>query len=101
MIANTTMANTNMLRGDERPDEEALWEMINGEGNREGTRWAAYQNQDLGHPELGHLRFLAIGPHNTLQLAPPRYPETPYFAPSWRYVFVGWVNLATGDITST
>jgi len=60
-------------------------------------RWAAYQNKDLGHPDLGHLQFLAVGPDCTFPTPPKRHPDTAT-AINWRYCFVGWVNLETGDI---
>lgn len=56
------------------------------------TRWAAAQNVELGHPGLGHLKFVAVGPGRTIQTV-----ESPTL-PHWRYYFVGWVNLATGTI---
>jgi hypothetical protein len=47
---------------------------------------------------LGHLRFLATGPQNTIKEAPK--PTLPDFHGeiNWRYQFVGWVNLETGKI---
>ena len=60
-------------------------------------RWAAYRNQDLGHPDLGHLQFLAVGPDCTFPEPPKRLPDTQR-AINWRYWFVGWVNLETGEI---
>jgi hypothetical protein len=84
--------------GDTRPDEEALSTMRTSPANKAGTKWAAYQNQDLGHVHLGHLRFLAVGPRNTLRVAPARHPDLPEEI-LWRYIFVGWVDLDTGAIT--
>jgi hypothetical protein len=62
------------------------------------TRWAAYQNHDLGHYDIGHLKFLAVGPQNTFKETPPRMPDTQSTI-GWRYVFVGFVDLPTGAIT--
>jgi hypothetical protein len=59
--------------------------------------WIAYQNQDLGHRDLGHLKFLAVGPGCTFKEAPKRYPDTPD-AINWRYLLHGEVNLKTGEI---
>lgn len=56
------------------------------------TRWAAYQNHDMGHPLLGHLQFLAVGSEVTFKQAPRAYPDT-RFGLGWRYLFVGWVDL--------
>ncbi len=89
----------NLIRGDERPDEDALEAMKNSPANHPGTRWAVYQNHDLGHPHLGHLRFLAVGPHNTVQEAPQRHPDIPGEI-CWRYLLVGYVNLRKGTIDS-
>jgi len=81
----------------DRPDPEALAKMRALTAEKPTTRWAAYQNVDLGHPELGHLQFLAIGPDVTFHAAPRRMPDTPTTI-NWRYWFCGWVNLTTGAI---
>lgn len=62
------------------------------------TRWAAYRNADLGHPDLGHLRFLATGPGCTFKDAPACYPDTPQHGIGWRYTFEGYLDLETGEI---
>lgn len=89
--------NTSLLRGDETAHPEALEAMQNSPANHPTTQWAAYQNQDLSHPHLGHLKFLAVGPHNTLSKPPLRHPDMPTES-FWRYVLVGWVNLTSGQI---
>jgi hypothetical protein len=61
------------------------------------TRWGAYQNMALDSSTCGHLQFLAIGPENTFKEPPKRYPDT-QFGLGWKYLFVGWVNLETGDV---
>jgi hypothetical protein len=61
------------------------------------VKWAAFQNHDLGHPDLGHLRFLAIGPGCTFKTPPARMPDTKEVI-GWRYILVGKVNLKTGAI---
>lgn len=71
---------------------EALQQMR----ERAGT-WAAYQNVALDSSDLGDLRFLQVGPTNTFKEAPEKYPDT-QFGIGWRYVHVGFVNLATGAI---
>ena len=83
--------------GDNRPDTEALEAMRKSPYTFESTRWAAYQNHDLGHYNVGHLRFLAVGPDNTVKEAHSRLPDFPGEI-NWRYIFVGWVNLETGEI---
>ena len=87
-----------LILGDERPDPAALVAMGNSPYNFPDTRWAAFQNHDLGHQHLGHLQFLAVGPRNTFKQAPARMPDTATRL-NWRYVHVGFVNLATGEIT--
>lgn len=80
-----------------RPDVEALNQMKNSRYNHPSTKWAAYQNHDLGHRDCGHLKFLAVGPENTCPEAPNRMPDGPTEV-NWRYVLVGYVDLRTGDI---
>lgn len=75
------------------PSPEALKQMRERGGN-----WAAYENHDLGHPDLGHLRFLKYGPDCTLKEPPARYPDTSEGI-GWRYVYIGTVNLESGEIT--
>tara|TARA_Y100000310_G_C20093943_1_gene539567 strand:- start:206 stop:445 length:240 start_codon:yes stop_codon:yes gene_type:complete len=63
-----------------------------------GGQWAAYCNQDMGHPDLGHLQFLRFGAGCTFTEAPkPKLPDTPS-AINWRYQYVGTVNLETGKV---
>ncbi len=82
-----------LLPEDSTPDEEALETMRD-----RGGRWAAYQNVDLGHPQIGHLRFLQFGgPESTFKVPPERHPDTPQVI-GWRYYYVGEVNLTTGKI---
>jgi len=61
------------------------------------AKWYAYQNHDLGHPGIGHLQFLAVGPGCTFKTPPERYPDTQHGL-GWRYILVGKVNLETGAI---
>jgi hypothetical protein len=83
--------------GNEKAAPEALKQMRESLYNFPDTRWAAYQNVELGHPQLGHLKFLAVGPHNTLKEASERLPDTPREI-NWRYYLVGFISLETGDI---
>lgn len=78
----------------EAPEPEALRLL-----RERGGRWFAYQNQDLGHPEVGHLVFLKCGPGCTFETPPERCPDYPEHI-MWRYVLVGEVNLETGEIGS-
>lgn len=83
---------------DDRPDPETLEFMRKSTYTFPDTKWAAYQNHDLGHRQLGHLRFLAVGPQNTVKEVPkPRLPDFPAEI-NWRYQFVGLVDLKTGEI---
>jgi hypothetical protein len=83
--------------GDEKPHEEALQQMRE---NAQGGEWYAYQNADMGSAELGHLRFLKVGPDCTLKTAPKRYPDIsgPNGCIGWRYGLVGKVNLESGEV---
>jgi len=83
--------------GNDRPDKAVLKIMRASPYNFPDTRWAAYQNVELGHPQLGHLKFLAVGPQNTLKEASERLPDTPREI-NWRYYLVGFCDLATGAI---
>jgi len=65
--------------------------------NFEDTRWAAYENHALDSATVGELRFLAVGPQNTYQTAPDRYPDSQHGV-GWRFVHVGWVDLDTGKV---
>jgi hypothetical protein len=86
------------LLGDEKPDSSAIDVMQNSPYNFDDTKWAAYQNHDMGHRDLGHLKFLACGPQNTMKAVnSDRMPDFPG-AINWRYQFVGYVNLETGKI---
>ncbi len=78
---------------------EAVEAMQKSPYNYPDTRWAAYENHALDSATAGELRFLAVGPRNTYQVAPDRYPDSPQLGVGWRYVHVGWVDLATGTIT--
>lgn len=76
---------------------EALEAMQESPYNFPTTRWAAYENHALDSVTCGELRFLAVGPQNTYQEAPDRYPDS-HLGVGWRYVYIGWVNLKTGAI---
>lgn len=77
---------------DEKPSAEALATM-----RERGGTWAAYECHALDSSEVGQLRFLAFGEGRTFAEAPERMPDTQHGI-GWRYVLVGYVNLATGDI---
>jgi hypothetical protein len=76
---------------------EAVEAMQESPYNFPDTRWAAYENHALDSATAGELRFLAVGPQNTHQVAPDRYPDT-QLGVGWRFVHIGWVDLGTGTI---
>lgn len=41
-----------------------------------GGKWAAYQNQDRGHPSPGHVWFIKFGDGCTFKEPPKVYPDT-------------------------
>ena len=84
--------------GDEKVHPDALEQMKSSPYNYADTRWAAYQNHDLGHRDCGHMQFMAVGPKNTFKEAPDKYPDS-HLGIGWRYLHIGWVNLETGNIT--
>lgn len=86
-----------IILGTETATQEAVVQMLSSPYNFPSTRWAAYQNHDLGHRDLGHLRFLAVGPDNSCPVAPERLPDMAGQI-NWRYVLVGYVDLDTGKI---
>lgn len=62
---------------------------------KSGGTWAVYQLAELGHPEMGHMKFLSVGENCTYQTPPDVLPDTQTEI-NWRYVHVGWVDLKTG-----
>lgn len=80
------------LIGKAKPEEESLQQM-----RERGGTWAAYQNCAMDSAGLGHLKFLKVGPDCTYQEPPERLPDTPEQI-NWKYLFVGTVNLETGEI---
>ena len=72
-----------------------------------GGSWAIYRNEDMGHPNLGHLQFLKYGPGCTHETPPPQYHDTAHGL-GWRYKLVGRIplngedpNLRTLDVDLT
>jgi len=83
--------------GEEKASPEALEQMRDSPYNHKDTKWAAYQNLALDSYNCGHLQFLAVGPSNTFKEKPAQYPDTEHGL-GWRYRFVGWVDLETGEV---
>jgi hypothetical protein len=80
--------------GDAKPEAEALAQM-----RERGGEWFAYQNHDLGHPDIGHLSFLQCGEGRTFVTPPERRPDFPGGSLGWRYLLAGKVDLETGEIS--
>lgn len=55
-----------------------------------GGRWFVYRNHDLGHPHVGHRRFLKCGEGCT-------YPEAPGSL-DFRYLLEGELDLETAEL---
>ena len=81
-----------LILGTEKPEPEAFQQMQD-----RGGKWAAYQSMDMSSATLGDLRFLQVGAGRTFEVAPDRYPDT-QFGIGWRFLFVGFVNLESGEI---
>ena len=82
-----------LIIGNERASDNGLALM-----QARGGTWAAYQNHDLGHPKLGHIVFLQVGPGCTFSAPPERAPDCDQWGMGWRYLLCGFVDLATGEI---
>lgn len=55
-----------------------------------GGSWAVYRNEDMGHPDLGRLTFLAYGEGKTFKTPPVSYPsDAGDIGPGWRYMLKG------------
>ena len=80
-------------RGQERKiGPEALQQMRDRGGD-----WFAYQSHDMSSRTLGDLQFLQCGEGRTYKEPPARMPDTAH-AIGWRYLFVGKVNIESGEI---
>jgi len=62
-----------------------------------GTRWAVYQNLAMDSSSRGHLQFLRVGDGCTHKEPPRHYPDTENGL-GWKYWFIGFVDLKTGEI---
>lgn len=80
------------LTGDAKPEPAALEDMRKRSVQWPSARWAASQCVDLGSPNIGRLRFFAVGPENTVNSVMQDRPL------HWSEYFVGFVNLQTGLI---
>ena len=62
-----------------------------------GTTWFGYQNKLIERGACGDWRFLLCGDGCTFQTPPKRYPDT-HEGTGWRHLFVGPINLETGEL---
>lgn len=67
------------------------------ERTKPGDRWAVYENHAMDSAFAGNLNFLQIGPTRTFKKAPERMPDS-NLGIGWKYVFIGWVDLESGEI---
>ena len=81
-----------LISGSEGIDASALGQMRSF-----GGTWAAYQNHDIGNRNLGHLKFLKVGEECTYKQPPPHFPADT-ISQGHVYVYVGMVNVETGQI---
>lgn len=80
------------LLGDSKISPEALQQMRERKGD-----WFAYQNYAMDSAGLGDLQFLQCGPGRTYTEPPARMPDTAHTI-NWKYLLVGRVDLASGNI---
>ena len=77
-----------------RLDEDALKQM-----RERGGTWAAYENRALDSSTRGHHQFLKVGEGCTHTTPPLTYPADTSSGTGWKYVFIGMVNLETGEVS--
>jgi len=66
---------------------------------RRGGHWYVYENHDLGHHSIGHLKYLKCGKECTFKEPPRKLPDTKTEI-NWRYILVGEVDLKDGTVSS-
>jgi len=69
-------------------------------GLQPGQAWHAYQNMDLGSPQIGHLKFVKCGPYCTFETAPERYPHGSV-SQGHMYRHIGTVDMTTGEVVAS
>ncbi len=65
--------------------------------DRQGARWACYQNMALDSRDAGRVIWLHVGEGCTVSEATPCMPDTPQYGPGWKYQLQGLAVL--GDVT--
>lgn len=83
--------------GKPKAELEAL-EMMLKHGVLPGQAWHAYENKDLGSPQVGHLKFVKCGVACTLLTPPESYPHDS-MSQGRMYRHIGTVDMVTGEIT--
>ena len=66
------------------------------EWTERGDGCAVYRNEDLGHPQMGHLKFASFGGPVAMFRDPPpsRLPDMPGEI-NWRYALIGTYRKET------
>ena len=77
-------------------DEEAL--AIMRARNREGVRWAAYQNLVFDSTNFGSGQYLMVGPGCTYSEPPKSYPADTKLGLGWKFELMGFVDLDKGEV---
>ncbi len=78
-------------------DEDEVGAVALQQMRERGGTWAAYRCVALDHSQLGHLKFLKVGPGCTFEEAPKRLPDTATEI-NWSYQLVGKVDLESGRV---
>jgi len=79
---------------------EALQLLLQASKADPQARWACYVNMAMDSQLFGHHQFLAVGPTNTYKDPPKMYPADTKAGCGWRYRFVGYVDLSTGEVST-
>lgn len=64
---------------------------------KRGGRWVAFENHDLSSSTRGQVQFIQYGPDCTHKQPPKTCPDTQHGL-GWRFVRIGFVDLASGAI---
>lgn len=80
----------------QKAELEAL-EMMLKHGVLPGQAWHAYENKDLGSPQVGHLKFVKCGVACSNPTPPAHYPHDSV-SQGHMYCHIGTVDMVTGEI---
>jgi len=53
---------------------------------RRGDRIGVFENEDLGHPEVGRLVFIPLLPAADVEIGRTKAPDHPDYGMGWRYI---------------